>query len=153
MQFRYETGFCNHLFIMRVTVRHKNFKMTPALKEYIGKKITAPAEKFLKSAAAGGLPLLDIEISRTTRHHRKGRVYMVAATLALGKKTIRAQVLDEDPYAACDLLEDELKREIQTHKTKSLALFKRGARKTKKDLHLAPAARLFRKGRIRNEGN
>lgn len=138
---------------MRVTVSKRNIEITPALRSYIEEKIVRTAERLIGRLSLSDLPILDVEVERTTRHHRKGQVYRILVNLTLGKKLIRAEATDDDIRAACDVLEEELKREIQTHKTKSLTLLKRGARQAKKDLHYAKAARLFRKGRIRNEGN
>jgi len=138
---------------MRVMIRQKNLELTLPLRTYIEQKVVLPVQKLLKRAQVSELPILDMEVERTTRHHRKGQVYRVLANLAIGRKLIRAEATDEDVRAACDLLEEELKREVQTHKTKSVALEKRGARVAKKELHLARSARLFRKGRIRDEGN
>lgn len=102
---------------------------------------------------ATGLPLLDLEFYRRTLRHRKGDVYHAEANLSLGGKMIRARADDENIRAAIDLLEEELGREIQTLRGRSRSLEFRGRRRAKKDLHLDPAARLYRKGRIRSEGN
>ena len=127
-------------------------ELTDPLREYIERKIVQPVQKRLKQMDQDS-PILDIEVARTTHHHHKGLVYGVSASLTLKDTLIRAETVDMDIHAACDTLEDELTREIIAYKGKALSLLKRGARKAKKDLNLAPAARLFRKGRIRNEGN
>jgi ribosomal subunit interface protein len=116
---------------MRVTLRQKNFKITPAFCAYIEQKIVRPAARLLPGNQEGDLPLFDIDVERTTGHHRKGRVYRVAANITLGRKVISAEATDENPHAACDLLEEELKREIRGYKTKSRTLAHRGAQKVK----------------------
>ncbi len=138
---------------MRVTIRQKNLELTDALREYIGRKIVRPVEKLLTRAGPGDAVILDIEVARTTHHHHKGMVYAVSASLAVGGKMIRAQAVDQEVHAACDALEDELTRELVGYKGRALSLLKRGARRIKKELHFARAARLFRTGRIRDEGN
>lgn len=137
---------------MRVTIRKKNLELTGPLREYIERKIVQPVEKRLRQMDHDS-PILDIEVARTTHHHHKGLVYAVSVSLTLKDTLIRAEAADMDIHAACDALEDELTREIVAYKGKAQSLLKRGARQAKKDLHLAPEARLFRKGRIRNEGN
>lgn len=139
--------------IMRVTLRKKNIDLTPALENYIDNKIVRPVEKLVQNSAGSDLPLLEIEIGRFTDHHQKGMIYFAAANLALGAKKLYARVENEDIRAACDLLEENLKREIIKFKGKLLTLEKRRGRSGKKDLHFDPAARLYRKGRIRDEGN
>lgn len=102
---------------------------------------------------AGALPILDIQLERTTRHHQKGKVFRAAANFDVDGTMLRAEVEDADIYAACNILREELEREIKKWKTKSFTLEKRGARAAKRDLHFDPAARLPIKSRVRNEGN
>ncbi len=138
---------------MRVTIRKKNLEITPALAIYIETKLLKPIRKLLKVSVADDLPILDLEVGRTTKHHKKGAVYHVEANLSLGKIFFRAETDDADVYAACDIVEKELERELSSFKEKKVAVAKRAARKIKKDLRFDPAARLYRKGRIRDEGN
>ena len=139
---------------MRVTIRQKNLEVTPALREYIEKKIIAHIEKIIKGGTLSSLPILDLEVARVSRHHRKGAdVYSISATLTLNGKVFRAQAEAEDVRSACDFLHGELEREVVKSGSRAQTLLKRGARRAKKDLHLDPAARLYRKGRIRDEGN
>lgn len=119
---------------MRVTLRHKDIEISPSLRRYLDAKIVRPVERLLKRAGPEDAVTLDIEVERTTRHHRKGQVYRVEANITLGKKMIRAEATDADPRAACDLLEEELKREILTYKSKSRALLHRRARRAKGEL-------------------
>ena len=139
---------------MRVSFHQKDLEITPALREYLEQKIVRTAEKLIaESEKERESSFLEIEVSRITRHHQKGAVYRVAANLSWNGQMLRASHEDEDSRAACDVVEEELKREIEKHKTRAFSLFKRGARKAKKDLQYDPAARMYRKGRIRDEGN
>ena len=138
---------------MRVTIRQKNLEITPALRVYIESKLLKPVRLLLKNLASSDLPVLDLEFGRITRHHRKGKVFQAEANLSLGAVLLHAEVDAEDIRTACDLLREELEREIMTCKSRARALERRGGRRAKKDLRFDPAARLYRKGRIRNEGN
>ena len=138
---------------MRVNIRQKNIEVTPALREYIEEKVIRTAEKFLQGQAGTDLPLLDVEVERTTAHHRKGDVYRVAAKLCAGTQCFYANAYNIDVRAACDLLEEELGREMYGRKNRISAIFRRAARVFKKNMRLDPAARFWRKGRIRDEGN
>lgn len=138
---------------MRVTIRQKNLEITPALNVYLETKLLKPLRRLLKSSLDKELPILELEFGRNTRHHHKGKVYHAEANLSLGGKLLRAEVDGEDIRAACDLLEEELERQILTYKDKTRALHKRGARRAKKDIRLDSGARMYRKGRIRDEGN
>ena len=136
---------------MRVTIRQKNLKITPALTKYIEQKILKPIHRLLKEGVAQDLPILDLEFARTTRHHRKGKIYRAEANLTLGKKMIRAEADEEDVRKACDLLQAELEREIRSYKGKRIARDRREGRAIKKEFRYDPAARILKKGRNRNE--
>lgn len=138
---------------MRVTIRQKNLDITPALQVYIETKLLKPIHRLISKAARQALPILDLEFYRNTRHHRKGNVYHAEANLNIGSRAIRAKVDDADMRSAIDLLEEELRRSILDFKGRARSRELRGERQAKKELRLDPAARLYRKGRIRNEGN
>ena len=138
---------------MRVTIHNKNLDITPALQLYVELKLLKPLRNLLKNILTGDMPLLDLGLGRNTRHHKKGKVYHVSANLSLDGHLLRAEVDDEDIRAACDILEEELERKISTWKNRKRSLMLRGSRRAKKDLRLHESARLFRQGRIRDEGN
>mgnify|MGYP001617304413 CR=1 FL=1 len=137
---------------MKITIRQKDLEITPPLQEYIEKKVVQPVQKFLKRTAATDLPVLDIEVGRTTKHHHKGLVYHASATLMIGKRLIRAEATDADIYAACDQIERELKREIDTFKSKTSAVQKRAARAVKRETRFTKVAQIKDKGRVWEEG-
>jgi len=136
---------------MRTTIRQKDLEITPSLQEYIEKKVVQSVQKLLKRDASTDLPVLDIEVARATKHHHKGNVFHASATLTIGKRVMRADATDADIHAACDQLENELKREIDTFKSKTSAIAKRAARAVKQQVRYTKAARIRRKGRVREE--
>lgn len=138
---------------MRVTIRQKNLIITPPLRVYIESKILKPIRRILGAVEGKGSPILDLEFSRTTWHHNKGKVFKAGANLTIGGRFFRAEAEDEDIRSCCDLLKEELEREILKFKSRSASKNRRTARKFKKDFKLNKAARLYRIGRIRNEGN
>lgn len=138
---------------MRVTIRQKDITITPALRTYIEVKILKPVQKLLKGVVAEELPILDLQFARSTKHHHKGKIYHVSVSLSLGKYLLRAEADEEDMHTACDLIEEELESEIKTFKERARAIERRAGRSAKNELRLNKAARLYRKGRIRNEGN
>lgn len=116
---------------MRVVLKQKNLAFTPAIREYVEKKLVSPARKLVGSTAAAELVILEIEIARTTTRHRKGLVYYAEANMSLGKKLIRVEAEDQDIYAAIDALKDELERRVKSLKEKSVSLNRRRARNAK----------------------
>ena len=119
---------------MQTIFKGKNTTLTPSLRVYLEEKIIGPTRKLLGSKGNDDFPLLELEISRTTKHHRKGQVWMAEANLTLGKKLIRAVQKGENPHEVIDLVEAELTREIKAFKGKSKTKEIRGARKLKRML-------------------
>ncbi len=94
--------------------------LTPSLKIYIEEKLGALA-KFVKHFDETGEAAIWLEISRTTRHHRKGDVFVAAADLRLPKKILRAEEYAEDARVAIDRARDTLRLEIGKYKTRFTA--------------------------------
>lgn len=138
---------------MRVTIRQKNLTLTPALTHYVEDKLLRPLRRRLKENISEKLPILDLELGRISRHHRKGKVYKATANLSIGRKLLHVEVEDSDIRTACLSLEQGLDQEIRTYKGRRDALARRHSRAAKKELRYHSAARLYRKGRIRREGN
>jgi putative sigma-54 modulation protein len=117
---------------MRVVLKGKNSELTPALRVYIDQKITRPARKYLGIKKSDEANLLELEVGRSTQHHRKGKVWYAEANLSMGKKLLRASKSAEDARQAIDLIETELLREIRRFKEKRKTKAIRGARKIKR---------------------
>ncbi len=119
---------------MRVTLKQKNLSITPSLRAYIDAKLVVPVKKLISRTAGGELPILDIEVARTTIHHRKGMVFYAEANMSLGKRLIRVEAEDEDIHAAIDALKDELEGRIKSLKEKITSLERSRGRKAKQSL-------------------
>lgn len=101
---------------MKINIKAKT-DLTPALKAYIEKKL-APLAKFIKRFDEKGDAEIWLEVSRTTRHHRKGDVFVAAADLRLPRKILRAEEYAEDIRIAIDRAKDTLRLEIGKYKTR-----------------------------------
>lgn len=115
---------------MRTIIKGKQTDLTPVIRAYIEAKIIGPATRIVGKGDA----LLEVELSRASRHHRKGNVWWAEANLKIGKTLIRAEEEGEDPHAVIDNLENELLREIKSFKGKKQTKDIRTARKIKKVL-------------------
>lgn len=139
---------------MRVIVRKKNLEMTPELTNYIDDKIVRPLERFLARQKFSEFAVLNLAIGRSTLHHRKGKIYQGKADLKHKKGVLHAEAESENPRSVCDLLKEELEKEIVVRKNRSFSLEKRKSRSAKQVLRFDAAARMpARKGgRTINEG-
>ncbi|MBI4919991.1 ribosome-associated translation inhibitor RaiA [Candidatus Azambacteria bacterium] len=109
---------------MKIDLKTKNFEITPGILDYLQEKLDS-LDRFLPKDES---IFADVELAKTTRHHRKGDIFKAEVNLTMPGRLIRANVEEQDLHAAIDLVKDELKREINTKKEKNISLYRRGAR-------------------------
>jgi len=113
---------------MQIKIRSTNFALTQALDEYVNQKISS-LEKFL---SGGGDVLCEVEIGRTTTHHKSGDIFRAEVNMTPpGGPQIFAVAEESDLYKAIDIVRDETEREIVSRKNKRNTLFRRGSAKVK----------------------
>lgn len=111
---------------MNISIKSTNIELTPALKDYTEKRISA-IKKY-----TGEATIANVEIGKTTGHHKQGDIFKaeVNVTTSLGKQ-FRAVSEKSDLYEAIDDVRNEIVRAVTSAKGKSEALWKKGARKFK----------------------
>ncbi len=125
---------------MNIKIRSKNLEITPAIDDYVTKKIRT-LEKFLDSQKE---ILCEVEIGKTTNHHKSGDIFRAEVNITEpGSKQFYAVAEESDLYAAIDVVRDEAEREIVSFKRKYKTLFRRGAARVKNLLKMVD----FRKKR------
>lgn len=102
---------------MKPRIRATNLEITPAIQEYIQKKMDM-VEKFL-----GNLKVIncDFEIELTTKHHHKGEIFRAEVNLAIPGEVLWADFTADDLYKAIDKVKDHLGDLIKKHKEKRIA--------------------------------
>ena len=115
---------------MRVSLKSTNLQLLESTREYVDKKIVLATEKLL--VRDGDVLSLEIEVGKTTRHHKTGPYFRAEANLSVGKTMLRAEALGETLNEAIDLVEGELTREIKKFKERRRSLMLKGARSLKK---------------------
>jgi putative sigma-54 modulation protein len=109
---------------MNIKIRSVNFEITPAIDDYISKRISS-LEKFLEVKDG---TMCEVEIGRTTMHHKSGDIFRAEINLTQpGHKQIYAVAEEVDLYTAIDIVRDEVEHAIVSRKTKDSTLFRRGA--------------------------
>ncbi|MBI4118475.1 MAG: ribosome-associated translation inhibitor RaiA [Parcubacteria group bacterium] len=107
---------------------------TPALRAYVDTKI-AMLEKYLTHYAGETKEMLfDVEVGKTTDHHRKGMVYRAEINFTAGSVHLRSESVQDALFPAIDEAKDEMDHELRKTKTKSIDTARRGARKLKDNL-------------------
>jgi len=144
---------------MRIIIKATNIKLTKSLRDFIEEKI-GELEKFLEEILKK-IDILDgqspraeayVEIGKPSRHHKKGDVFYAEAQIPLPGKGVRSTTERKDLMMAIVEVKDELQRLLKKYKGGQMAQRKRTQRRIKKDIKLSERARLYRKGRIREEG-
>jgi putative sigma-54 modulation protein len=102
---------------MKIQLQSTLLELTGAIREYAEKRFAVLAKPLTRFEREGEC-VLEVEIARTTRHHRKGEVYYVELTLPLKNKILRIEQYSEDLRAGIDAAKKRMQMEIEKHKEK-----------------------------------
>lgn len=94
---------------MKYNVRGENIEVTPAIREYVEKKISK-LERYFTEAP-------DAKVNVNLRFNQD-KSSKVEVTISLPQLVLRAEETNVDMYAGIDLITDKLERQIRKHKTK-----------------------------------
>ncbi len=147
---------------MKISIKTKNLKLNRDLKDFIEEKINSLErfssffydEAYSDTSLKKARPKTEarVEVGRETLHHQKGEVFYADCRMRFFKTNLKSAVRAKSLKSAICEVKDDLQRELKRNKEKIASQTKRRARALKKDLKLSPAARFYRKGRIREEG-
>jgi putative sigma-54 modulation protein len=93
---------------MKYLIRGDKYENTDSIKEYIEAKLSR-LDKYIKDSD-------DIEAVVLTK--KEGRRYKIEVTIPTKDFTLRNEVVDDDLYAAIDLVIDKLERQVRKNKDK-----------------------------------
>ena len=94
--------------MMKYLIRGDKYENTDSIKEYIEAKLSR-LDKYIKNSD-------DIEAIVLTK--KEGRRYKIEVTIPTKDFTLRNEVVDDDLYAAIDLVIDKLERQVRKNKEK-----------------------------------
>ncbi|WP_017756418.1 ribosome hibernation-promoting factor, HPF/YfiA family [Calidifontibacillus oryziterrae] len=93
---------------MNFNIRGENITITPALREYVEKKI-GNIERYFDST-----PTSDVRVNMSVYNDEQ----RIEVTIPMPNLLLRAEESHTDMYAAIDLVSNKLERQIRKHKTK-----------------------------------
>lgn len=93
---------------MNYNIRGENLEITPALREYVEKKV-GKLEKYFDTT-----PTSDVNVKMTVQNNK----HIIEVTIPMPQLLLRAEETHNDMYAAIDLVVEKLERQIRKHKTK-----------------------------------
>ncbi|PLR91906.1 ribosome hibernation-promoting factor, HPF/YfiA family [Bacillus sp. T33-2] len=94
---------------MNYNIRGENIEVTPAIRDYLEKKIAKLDRYFTES------PDASVNVNLKVYPDKKSKVEV---TIPMPNLVLRAEEANEDMYAGIDLITDKLERQIRKHKTK-----------------------------------
>lgn len=117
---------------MKINFQAKNIEITPAIHDYVVKRVTNLDKLLSQIEAESGEVIVLFSLSKTTHHHKGGEVFHADCSINIKGKKYYTSVLKENLYEAIDEVKDKLYVEINKEKDKKQTLFKRGASSVKK---------------------
>jgi len=109
---------------MKIIIKTKNIENSESLNSYIEEKLSG-LQKFISVLREEGdvgktLAEVFVEIEKTTKHHRKGEIFMVKAFINMPGRNIVTEVESDDLFKAVIEAKDNLQAEIRKYKTKNI---------------------------------
>jgi ribosomal subunit interface protein len=122
---------------MKIIIKTKNLELTEGLQNFVEKKMGS-IKKFIdilkEYTPEKGKTLAEVfvEVEKETKHHKKGKVFLVKTQVILPGKSLMAWYRADDLFKAIVGAKNELKTEIEKYKFKNIDKNRRQQRKTKK---------------------
>ncbi len=117
-----------------IKIKTTGLDLTPAIEAYTRTKIDMLQKFFGHYGNDSGELIFEIELEKTTGHHRKGDIFRAEINFNADGASLRSESTKDDLYAAIDEAKDEMSRELRRHKRKTTYLFKRTGAVLKKFL-------------------
>ncbi len=114
--------------VIQTDIKVIGLELTPAIKDYTEAKVLQ-LDKFVDSTT--GSARAEVEIAKTTAHHRHGEVFKAEINLHTNGHRFYATATTEDLYASLDKVKDEIIRQVTSAHNKEQTLFRRGSRRLK----------------------
>lgn len=110
---------------MIINIKALGLELTQAINDYLRDKL-AYVEKSL--GAYAGAAQAQVEVGKTTKHHKAGEIFRAEINLLYRGKNFRVSVEDQDLYGAIDGMKDKIIQEIRKFEKRQNSLFRRGGR-------------------------
>ena len=113
---------------MNINIKTTNITLKPETEAYLTKKLEG-IKKFIDLEDEN--VFAQVELGKTTNHHKSGNIFLAEINLRAGKKTYRVVSEKEDLHAAIDDMKDELLAEVKTYHEKQRTIHRKGAAEIK----------------------
>ena len=114
---------------MATNIKATNMEMSGAIRDYLNKKLEK-LNKFTRGKDDDATQI-DVEIGKSTMHHRTGDIFKAEINISLNGERFRAVAETADLYGSIDEAEEEIMNALRKSKDKKTNLFRRGGQKIK----------------------
>ncbi len=112
---------------MKINTKTTNISLTPQLAGHLNRRL----EKINHLFGSDPSIVCDVEISRTTDHHKKGDVFMAEIHIVGHKHNVFARSEKSDIHSAIDEVSEEAFHSLTSTHKKYIALARRGGARVK----------------------
>jgi len=117
---------------MKINLLSKNIEITPAIRDYVEKRVTNLEKILSKIEERGGEVIVSFEVSKSTNHHKFGAYLHADCLINIDGEKFYSSADEEDLYKAIDAVKETILRDINKSKDRKQTLYKRGASSVKK---------------------
>ncbi len=112
---------------MKTNIKATSIGLTPAISSYVDSKLA----HLDKLTANFGDVMANVEVGKTTKHHKGGDFFFAEINLHMDGKTFREVVDDADLYSAIDLAKDKMEEVLVSYLKRKNTLIRRSGRAVK----------------------
>lgn len=121
--------------MIKKTIKGTNISLTPAIESAVDKAVQL-LEKYIDQNDTSGLA--EIEVGRTTNHHRTGDIFRAEINFHSRLGSFRAESEKEDLYVAIIAAKDELVESLRSKRSKRIDFIRKSGLKFKNMLRGLP---------------
>ena len=113
--------------MINTKIKVTNMELTDVIQTYAEEKMSSVERLLGKDSDA----LIEIELEKTTNHHKQGDIFRAEANVTIEGKLYRVEATKDDLYAAVDKVKKELFRTVRRRKNRHTAMVRRGSQAIK----------------------
>lgn len=106
---------------MNTKIKATNITLTTDISNYVNKRLEAINKLFKNDSTAQ----IDIELARTTAHHKNGDVFKAEVHITAKGEDLYASAEEDDIYKSIDMVRDDILREARSSRSKKISLIRR----------------------------
>ncbi len=112
---------------MKINTKATNISLTPAITEYIDKKL----ESLVKFFSNTDEVIINVEVGKSTKHHKSGEYFRAELHVISAGEDYYVAAQKDDLYAAIDEVKDGIIREMTSRRKRTIRLVRKGGARIK----------------------